>query len=90
MLVLEDTSPHPASLQGEGVPAVAAPFPLLAEAGKRGPSRLFLVAMTAALMATGFAASDARAENVDLRVDVSGLRNYRGRVVVILWADFGK
>ena len=77
MPVLEDTSP----------PAVAARFPLLTEAGKRGPFRLFLVAMTAAFMAAGFAASDARAETVDLRVDVSGLRNYRGRVVVMLWAD---
>ncbi len=80
MPVLEDTSP----------PAVAARFPLLTEAGKRGPFRLFLVAMTAAFMAAGFAASDARAETVDLRVDVSGLRNYRGRVVVMLWADSGK
>ena len=40
-----------------------------------------------AFMVAGFAASEALAENVDLRVDVSGLRNYKGRVVLTLWAN---
>ena len=41
-------------------------------------------------VAAAFARSgEARAQNVDLTVDVSGLRNYKGRVVLMLWADFG-
>ncbi len=75
MRVVEGTSPHPGSLpDGEAVTAVAAAF--------RRALRLGL-----AFMVAGFAASEALAENVDLRVDVSGLRNYRGRVVLMLWAD---
>ncbi len=88
MLVLEGTSPHPGPLsKGERVRAFAAVLPPLAEAGNRGPFRLAFVAIAAALIAAGFTASEARAENMDLRVDVSGLRNYKGRVVVMLWAD---
>ena len=43
--------------------------------------------MAAVLVFAAFAAGEARAENVDLTVDVSGLRNYKGRVVLMLWAD---
>ena len=45
--------------------------------------------MAMALVAAAFAAGEARAQNVDLTVDVSGLRNYKGRVVLMLWADSG-
>jgi len=48
------------------------------------PFRPVFLAMAAML---AFAAAEARAENVDLTVDVSGLRNYKGRVVLMLWAD---
>ena len=45
------------------------------------------MAMAAMLVFAAFAGAEARAENVDLTVDVSGLRNYKGRVVLMLWAD---
>ena len=51
------------------------------------PFRRVFVAMAAMLVFAAFAAAEARAENVDLTVDVSGLRNYKGRVVLMLWAD---
>jgi len=51
------------------------------------PFRPVFLAMAAMLLFAAFAASEARAENVDLTVDVSGLRNYKGRVVLMLWAD---
>jgi uncharacterized protein (DUF2141 family) len=51
------------------------------------PFRPVFLALAAMLVLTAFAAAEARAENVDLTVDVSGLRNYRGRVVLMLWTD---
>ena len=84
MLVLEDTSPAP-------VPSLQLELPHSGEKNrdKRTPVRfrLGLVAMTSALMFAGLAAGEAHADNVDLRVDVSGLRNYKGRVAIMLWAD---
>ena len=69
----------------------AASSPLLAGKGQgEGRRRLFrplALAMAAVLVFAPFAAAEARAENVDLTVDVSGLRNYKGRVVLMLWAD---
>jgi uncharacterized protein (DUF2141 family) len=73
MLGCEGTSPHPG--------------PLLQGEGKQASFRLLLVAAAAVLALAAFAASEARADNVDLTVDVSGLRNYKGRVVLMLWAD---
>jgi uncharacterized protein (DUF2141 family) len=49
--------------------------------------RPVFVAMAAMLLFAAFAAAEARAQNVDLTVDVSGLRNFKGRVVLMLWAD---
>ena len=73
---------------GEVVLTAAAAFPLLVGEGQgEGRCRLFrplTLAMAAMLV---FAAGEARAQNVDLTVDVSGLRNYKGRVVLMLWAD---
>ncbi len=69
----------------------AASSPLLVGEGQgEGRRRLFrplALAMAAVLVFAAFAAAEARAENVDLTVDVSGLRNYKGRVVLMLWAD---
>ena len=45
------------------------------------------LALAAAIVFAAFAAGHARADDVDLTVDVSGLRNYNGRVVLMLWAD---
>lgn len=47
-------------------------------------ARLFLC-VAAMLMAGG--AAGASADGVDLKVDVSGLRNYKGRLVLFLWPD---
>ncbi len=44
-------------------------------------------AMAAALSFAGLDASKARADNVDLTIDVSGLRNFKGRVVLMLWIE---
>ncbi len=43
------------------------------------------LALAAALALTASAPGQARAEN-DLKIDVSGLRNYKGRVVLAIWA----
>ena len=72
MLGFESTSPHLAPLAREDGPLRRA----------RG-----LAALAAALLIGALAAGEARADNVDLTVDVSGLRNYKGRVVLTLWAD---
>jgi uncharacterized protein (DUF2141 family) len=55
--------------------------------GKGKGARLRPVLVAMALVAAAFAAGEARAQNVDLTIDVSGLRNYKGRVVLMLWAD---
>src|SRR5271165_3749877 len=68
----ESTSPHLAPLSREDGPLRRA----------RG-----LAALAAMLVIGAFAGGQARADNVDLTVDVSGLRNYKGRVVLTLWAD---
>ena len=47
------------------------------------------MALAAAVVLAAFAAGEARAQNADLTIDVSGLRNYKGRVVLMLWADSG-
>ena len=47
--------------------------------------RPVMIAMV--LVSAALAAGETRAENVDLTVDVSGLRNFKGRVVLMLWAD---
>ena len=57
--------------------------------GKGKGARLRPVLVAMALVAAAFAAGEARAQNVDLTIDVSGLRNYKGRVVLMLWADSG-
>jgi uncharacterized protein (DUF2141 family) len=49
------------------------------------PAAAFALALVFVLAAG--AVGQARADYVDLRVDVSGLRNYKGRVVVMLWKD---
>jgi uncharacterized protein (DUF2141 family) len=76
---------------GERVLTAAAAYPLLVGEGQgERKRRLFgalSLAMAAVLVFAAFAAAEARAENVDLTVDVSGLRNYKGRVVLMLWAD---
>jgi uncharacterized protein (DUF2141 family) len=43
------------------------------------------LAVAAALIFVAGAALQARAENVDLKIEVSGLRNYKGSVVLALW-----
>jgi uncharacterized protein (DUF2141 family) len=49
--------------------------------------RLFTVIFAAALVALIGRPFEARADGVDLKVDVSGLRNYKGRLVLFLWPD---
>lgn len=47
--------------------------------------RVRAVMIAAALMVLSGMDFQARAQGLDLKVDVSGLRNYKGRVVLILW-----
>jgi uncharacterized protein (DUF2141 family) len=49
--------------------------------------RALVVALTASIILAAGAAPEAWADGLDLKVDVSGLRNYKGQVVLILWAD---
>lgn len=49
-----------------------------------GMTKLRLIALTVALAG---AASQASAQTSDLTVEVSGLRNYRGHAVIMLWPD---
>ncbi len=52
--------------------------------------RLRLLALCAAAFAAGGMSFEAKAQNPDLTVDVSGLRNYKGHVVLMLWLDSGE
>lgn len=45
------------------------------------------LALAGVFVLTAGAAGQARAQDADLKVDVSGLRNYKGRVVLTLWKD---
>ncbi len=77
MLVLEGTSPHP----------VLVPEGDRSRQQRPAMCRPLLVALIAAMFFAAGGGSKASAENVDLKVDVSGLRNYKGRVVLMLWTD---
>ena len=48
--------------------------------------RLLAFVLAAASAVAGMA-FDARAQSSDLTVEVSGLRNYKGHVVLMLWPD---
>ncbi len=51
--------------------------------------RLRMLALCAAASAAAGMGFEAKAQNPDLTVEVSGLRNYKGHVVLMLWPDSG-
>jgi uncharacterized protein (DUF2141 family) len=94
MRSFEGRSPHPNPLpQGEreqiAPVETASPLPSAGEGqGEGGLSlRHFGVLFAAAITAIIAMGIEARADGVDLTVDVSGLRNYKGRLVLALWPD---
>ncbi len=48
-----------------------------------------MLALCAAASAAAGMGFEAKAQNPDLTVEVSGLRNYKGHVVLMLWPDSG-
>jgi uncharacterized protein (DUF2141 family) len=85
--MFEAATPHPVPLpRGEG--ALDRGCSLLSLSGGEGwgdeVRRSFMVAALAA--ATLLTAGGQAFAAADLKVEVSGLRNYKGRVVVVLWA----
>ncbi|MFZ0570248.1 MAG: DUF2141 domain-containing protein [Rhodomicrobium sp.] len=52
--------------------------------------RLSLLALCAAACAVAGISFEAKAQSSDLTVEVSGLRNYKGHAVLMLWPDSGE
>ncbi len=90
MLVLEGTSPHhvPLPEKEKTLHQPSGYSSRLHRVGRRPEFfRPLVIALIGALLCAAGSAGETRAETADLRVDVSGLRHYRGRVVLTLWMD---